>query len=115
AEDLVINNSPSATSNDIPARAISSLLQFSPQGTYGHRVKVTGTVIYRQNEDTLYIEDGVSGLFVRTVQPDHLLVGDNVEVLGFAARGDYTPMLQDATFRRTGAGLIPRPDQITAD
>ncbi len=102
-EDIVIDKLPPASSADIPARPISSLLRFTPEGAYGYRVKVVGTVIYRQNEDTLYIEDDTGGLFVQTVQPGRILVSDRVEVLGFAARGEYTPLLQDATFRRLGA------------
>jgi PAS domain S-box-containing protein len=115
AEDLVIDKPPPTSSEDIPARPISSLLRFTPQGTYGFRVKVIGTVIYRQNENTLYIQDDTGGLFVQTAQPGHLLVSDLVEVLGFAHRGQYTPQLQDATFRRIGAGSIPKPEDVTAD
>lgn len=114
-EDLVIDKPAPASPGDIPARPISSLLRFTPQGTYGFRVKVVGSVIYRQNENTLYIQDDTGGLFVQTAQPGHLLVSDRVEVLGFAQRGQYTPQLQDATFRRIGAGPIPKPEEITAD
>ena len=114
-EDLVIDSPQPATSSNIPARPITSLLQFSPQGTYGHRVKVVGTVIYRQNENTLYIQDDSAGLFVQTVPPGRLLVGDRVEVVGFAAHGDYTPMLQDADFVKIGADKIPKPVDVTAD
>jgi PAS domain S-box-containing protein len=115
AEDLVIDSPPPATSTNIPARPISSLMQFSPQGTYGHRVTVIGTVSYRQSEDTLYIQDESAGLFVQTVHAGRLLVGDRVEVIGFAAHGDYTPMLQDAEFRKIGAGEIPNPAEVTSD
>ncbi|HEX4121044.1 MAG TPA: PAS domain S-box protein [Verrucomicrobiae bacterium] len=115
AEDVVIEKPPPSAAENIPARPISSLLQFSPQGTYGHRVKVIGTVIDRQNENKLYIQDDTSGLFVQTVQSGGLLVGDRVEVVGFAARGDYTPMLQDADFRKIGTGETPLPVEITAD
>ncbi len=116
AEDLVIDSPTPVASDDIPARPIASLLQFSPQGSFGHRIKVAGTVIYRQNENTLYIQDGSSGLFVKTAHPGRLIVGDRVEVIGFAARGDYTPMLQDADFRKIGAaGKVPNPVEVTSD
>lgn len=114
-EDLQIQKPAPSAAGEIPVRPISSLLQFSPQGTYGHRVRVKGTVIYRQDPNTLYIEDDTSGLFVETAQPGKLLVGDEVEITGFAARGDYTPLLQDAAFRRLGGGALPHPDEITAD
>jgi PAS domain S-box-containing protein len=113
--DLVIDKPPPATSGQIPARPIASLLQFSPEGTFGHRVKLVGTVIYRQNANMLYIQDDSAGLFVQTVQPGAVEVGDRIEVVGFAARGDYTPMLQDAEFRKIGSGAIPRPAEVSAD
>ena len=91
------------------------LLQFTPQGPYGHRVKVVGTVIYRQNDDALYIEDQTEGLYVETKQAGPLALGDQVEVLGFPANGVYTPMLQDAVFRKIGTGPMPEPVQINTD
>ena len=116
-DDLVIERPPSGDTFTSPAKArpISSLLQFSPQGTYGHRVKVAGTVIYRQTPNLLYIEDDMTGLYVQTVQPDLVMPGDHVELLGFAATGDYNPMLQDAVFRKTGTDRLPAPDLVTAD
>jgi PAS domain S-box-containing protein len=44
-----------------------------------------------------------------------LLPGDEVEVLGFPAQGEYTPMLRDAVFRKIGAGPVPVPDKVTVD
>ena len=98
----------------IQERPIEQLLQFSPHGSYGHRVKVNGTVIYHRDAD-LYIQDEREGLYVQTRQPDSLLVGDQVEVLGFPAKGEYTPMLQDAIYRKTGPGPLPGPFLISAD
>jgi hypothetical protein len=45
-DDLVIEIPTPTEPFAIPARPIGSLLQFNPQEPYGHRVKVTGTVIY---------------------------------------------------------------------
>ena len=113
--DMVVDVAAPADPFAIPSKPIENLLQFTPQGPYGHRVKVVGTVIYRQDDDTLYIEDKTEGLYVETKQPGTLLVGDQVEVLGFPAKGEYTPMLQDATFRKIGSGLLPEPDVINCD
>jgi PAS domain S-box-containing protein len=98
-----------------PTQSIGSLLQFAAEGTYGHRVKVAGTVIYRQNDSVLYIQDETEGLYVETQQPGPLLPGDRVEVLGFPAQGEYTPMLGDAVFRKVSSGPVPVPDMVTAD
>jgi PAS domain S-box-containing protein len=113
--DLVVDVAAPADPFAIPSKPIEQLLQFTPQGPYGHRVKVAGTVIYRQDDDTLYIEDKTEGLYVETKQPGALFVSDEVEVLGFPAKGEYTPMLQDATFRKIGSGPLTEPDVINCD
>jgi PAS domain S-box-containing protein len=113
--DLVVDPAEAGDPFALPAQSIVKLLQFTPQGPYGHRVKVIGTVIYRQNDDTLYIEDQTEGLFVETKQSGSLALGDQVEVLGYPANGVYTPMLQDAVFRKIGTGALPEPVLINAD
>ena len=113
--DLVVDMAEAGDPFALPAQPIVKLLQFTPQGPYGHRVKGVGTVIYRQNDDTLYIEDQTEGLYVETKQAGPLSVGDQVEVLGFPANGEYTPMLQDAVFRKIGLGSLPEPAQINTD
>lgn len=110
--DLVIESPAPEDPFAGPARPISQVLQFAPHNPRSHRVKVAGTVIYRRDE-TLYIQDETEGLYVQTKQADSLLPGDRVEVLGFPARGEYTPMLKDAVFRRIGSGPIPTPTRIT--
>lgn len=97
-----------------PLRPISQVLQFAPHSPLGHRVKVEGTVIYAQDQ-TLYIENETDGLYVRTKQADSVIPGDRVEVLGFPAQGEYTPLLQDAIFRKIGSVAMPLPQTITAD
>ena len=112
--DLTIESPAPENPFSQPTRPIEQLLQFTPHGSYGHRVKVKGTVIYRR-DDVLYIQDGTEGLYVETMQPDPLLVGDIIEVVGFPAKGEYTPMLQDAIFRKIGQGPLPVAADITAD
>lgn len=114
AEDLTIVSPAPKDPFAIPTRQIEQLLQFTPQGSYGHRVKVKGTVIYH-GEDALYIEDKTEGLYIETRQLGQLLPGDEIEVLGFPAKGEYTPMLQDAIYRKVASDALPVPDHITAD
>ncbi|MGH8024615.1 MAG: hypothetical protein ACRED1_13585, partial [Limisphaerales bacterium] len=113
--DLVIETAAPKNPFKAPTLPIERLLQFTPQGPYGHRVKVTGTVIYRQDNDVLYIQDRAEGLYVETRQTGPLLPGDVVEVLGFPAKGEYTPMLQDAIFRKIASGPKPEPISIDTD
>lgn len=110
ATDIAAASDPYA----VETQPIEKLLQFTPQGPYGHRVKVAGTVIY-QTGDSLYIEDEKEGLYVKTTDTEKVLPGDKVEVLGFPAKGEYTPELQDAILRKTGSGPLPTPDSINSD
>jgi PAS domain S-box-containing protein len=113
-DDLTIESPAPENPFALPTRPIEQLLQFTPHGSYGHRVKVRGTVIYRR-DNVLYIQDGLEGLYVETMQAGSLLVGEIVEVVGFPVTGEYTPMLQDAIFRKIGEGPLPVPSNITAD
>ncbi len=112
--DLAIDIAAASDPFTVKSQPIEKLLQFTPQGPYGHRVKVTGTVIY-QLGNTLYIEDEKEGLHVETTELEKVLPGDKVEVLGFPAKGEYTPKLQDAIFRKIGSGPLPTPDLINTD
>ncbi|MCC6821960.1 MAG: PAS domain S-box protein [Verrucomicrobia subdivision 3 bacterium] len=114
-EDLTIESSAARDPFDIPIREIGSLLQFTPQGSYGQRVKVTGTLIYQHPGTVLYLQDEKQGLYVQTKEKGPLTAGDRIEVLGFPAQGDYTPVLQDAIYRRIEPGVAPRPDPVNHD
>ncbi len=114
-EDLVVESPAPPNPFAAPSRPMEQLLQFAPEGSYGHQVKVDGTVIYREGDNGLYVEGKTSGLYAETQQGGGLSPGDRVEVLGFPAQGDYTPMLQDAFFRKVGSGPPPAPDLVTAD
>lgn len=114
-EDLMIEQPAPADPFSIPSRPIGSLLQFAPLETYGHRVKVTGTVIHYEPGRALFLQHGDQGLEVQTRERKPLHLGDSVEALGFASQGDYTPRLQDAIFRKVATGEVPTPAQVTPD
>jgi PAS domain S-box-containing protein len=112
--DLVIDIGAANDPFAIKTQSIEKLLRFTPQGPYGHRVKVAGTVIY-QLGNSLYIEDEKEGLHVQTAVSEKVLPGETVEVLGFPAKGEYTPELRDAVIRKVGSGPLPIPDAINTD
>ena len=91
---------------------IADLLHFSASAASGHRRHVQGVVTMRR-KNSLYIQDQSAGLLVRiqhaTVEP-----GDLVRVAGYAAPGEYTPVLEDAVVERTGRSGL-RPPLISAD
>lgn len=114
-EDIVIEQAASTTPFDTPAQSIGSLLQFTPGGNHGHRVKVIGTVAYQEPGRAVFIQDENEGLFAQTRQRSALRPGDRVEVLGFAAKGEYTPMLEDAIYRKVDDGEAPEAVTIDVD
>ncbi len=114
-EDLEISSPAPTDPYAIAARPIGSLLQFAPQETYGHRVKVAGTVIYCAPDGTIFLQDGDQGVEVQTKERDPLHLGDRAEVLGFVSQGQYTPVLQDAVYRKIASGPLPRPALLTPD
>jgi PAS domain S-box-containing protein len=108
---------PPSTSDPFatPPQPIESLFRFSPRGRSLHRVHVDGTVVYRQAGGALYVADDSSGLAVQTRQEGALVPGDRIQVVGFPAMGEWTPVLEDATFRRIGTATAPPPVPTTAD
>jgi diguanylate cyclase (GGDEF)-like protein len=97
----------------LPVRTISSLLQFAPDVSVVHRVRVRGRVALRW-PGQLYIQDGSQGIFIPTVQKTPLALGDTVDVVGFPSMGEYTLMLEDAVFKREGGGQIITAAFVTA-
>ncbi|MGA2176844.1 MAG: ATP-binding protein [Verrucomicrobiota bacterium] len=114
-EDLEVKNPAPKDPYAAATRPIGSLLQFAPQESYGHRVKVAGTVIYYAPGEAIFLQDGELAVEVQTKQRDPLQLGDRVEVLGFVSRGEYTPRLQDAAYRRIASGQPPEPVVLTPD
>lgn len=114
-EDLKIEIPATKEPFNTPVRTIGSLLQFTPQETYGHRVKVAGTVIYYEPGTVMFLQDASHGVEVQTRKKLDLKLGDQVEALGFVGRGDYTPLLQDAVYRKISDGEPLPPARLTID
>jgi len=113
-EDLVVETPAVQDPFALAAQPIDSLLQYSAQGSYGHRVKVVGTVTLNYG-NRFYLQDGSQGVCVRTRQTTPARLGDRLEVLGFAARGLYAPMLESGVYRKIDPGPPVVPDRISAD
>jgi signal transduction histidine kinase len=97
-----------------PVWPIGSLLQFSPQETDANRVKIAGEVTYFEPGQKAYLQDGAQGVEVQTRSEEPLRLGDRVEAAGYVSRGLYTPLLQDAVFRKLPGGSAIQPATLTA-
>jgi PAS domain S-box-containing protein len=114
-EDIIVVGHAPPDVPSQPAQPIGTLLRFAPQGPYGHRVKVAGTVVLQQPGRAMFVQDEQHGLYVQTRQPGKLQPGDRVELVGFPEKGEYTPVLQDAVWRKTGSGPEPTPALVRPD
>ncbi|HEX7071845.1 MAG TPA: response regulator, partial [Rhodothermales bacterium] len=99
----------------VAVRPISSLMQYEPDRPTGHRVHVRGTVTLHEPGQRLFLRDNTGGLMVTTRHESLLTPGDQVEVVGFARIGEFSPVLEDALVRKVGPGTAPTPVTIVAE
>jgi len=115
AQQVVVEEPAAPDPFSLPLRPCNSLLRFRPQGIEVHRVRVHGAVTLQHAGRSLYIRDKTDGLYVVTAQTTPVQLGDEVDVAGFPALGEYAPVLEDAIFRRTASGPLPLPVEVTAE
>ena len=112
ADGLIVEQAAPANPFAVPTQPIDSLLQFTPQGSMENRVKVIGTVVYFEAGNAVFIQDGSHGLHCQTLLRESVQLGDQLEVLGSPAKGEYSPILEDAVYRKTATGSEPKPDVV---
>jgi len=113
--EIEILRAPPAEPFNIPTHAISDLLRFSLAGNLGNRVKVHGVVTLYRPGKAIFIQNENGSVFAQTQQnTPEITVGDEVDLVGFATMGPYEPELQNAIFRRTGVGALPKPLMLSA-
>ena len=95
-----------APAKEIP---VSALLRFSPGMGTRHRVRLRGVVAYQHLGSDLFLQIQGKGLHVLTQQTTPVAPGDLLDVLGFPAMGDTSPILEDAVFHRLGHRKEPDP------
>lgn len=112
--DLVVAKPPPEKPFDGEPRPVASLLQFQQlTGEHGHRVHVRGIVVHHRPGAILWVRDHDRSLRVDTTQRESLKPGDEVDVLGFPALGDYSAVLEDAVFRKRGSEGAPPPHVLS--
>lgn len=96
-------------------RPVNTLLRFSLSDDWQRRVRVQGTVEYqRPRLREIYMSDATGGVLVESDQDEQLRPGDRIDVLGFAAAGDRSPAIRDATFLRIGHQPPPPAEPVDA-
>lgn len=94
---------------------IEAVATFDPDHLAGRRVKVHGIVTMRLPGEGFILEDASGGMRILTRQTNEVRMGDLVDVLGFPAIGDFSPQLEEASFRNVGTGPLPAPKKTTAE
>jgi diguanylate cyclase (GGDEF)-like protein len=77
-------------------------------------VKVEGVVTWQVPGKLLYIQDAKDGMRVETSAPDLVPAGTKVEVVGFPAMGEYSPVLKYGVFRAIGKTAEIAPLRVEA-
>ena len=99
----------------LPVRDVNTVMRYTPDNAPGHRIRVRAVVTANRDGRLLSVADETHGLFIHAENAgDDLKVGDLIDVVGFPAMGDYTPILEDVIYRRVGKGTLPAPIPITA-
>jgi diguanylate cyclase (GGDEF)-like protein len=76
-----------------------SLLRFTPNQAFLHRVHLRGSVTLFWPGRALCLQDGSQGLCAQTAQTARLNYGQEADIVGFPATGEFTPTLVNAIFR----------------
>jgi PAS domain S-box-containing protein len=112
--DVKIERPPPPDAFAIPMRGLQSVLTFGTVGVGAHRTKIAGTVSYQRLGRGLYLQQGDQGIYVQTTQATVTPPGTQVEAVGFAAAGAYSPVLESATFKVLGSTEPPAARRANA-
>ncbi len=91
------------------ATPVTKIGTFSAQSDDLHRVKVIGTITARFPAQGIFLMDATGGVYAESQDGFTGNQGDEVEVVGFPARGNYSTVLRSAAIRPMGKhqSLIP--------
>ena len=115
-QHLTVTEAAPADPAALPVQPVNSLMQFTQvPGTGGHRIRIQGVATMRASDSTIYVRDAAGGVAVRAERGLAVAVGDQLDIVGFAAPGDYLPELRNATVQKREPGPAPLPVHITID
>lgn len=97
-----------------PMSHIASLAGFNPRIEMAHRVRVAGTVTWRQ-ERTFFLQNTDGCVRVQALSGSVLKVGGSVEVAGFPEQATHLVLLTHALVRNGGPMAPARPAATNAE
>jgi len=114
-DQVQILEPPPADPFAIEITKIASVGTFDPNRLAVRRVKVEGVVTLPLADRGFYLQDGSGGIFVQTMQTNQVHIGDSVAALGFPAIGNFSPVLEEASFHPAAPEKPPAPQWTTAE
>ena len=97
---------------EAPLRQVDRLMSFASDGLFGHRVRVRGVVTYHLPGEGFWLEQNGRGLRVIQPQGEIFATGETVEVTGFPASANYSPVLEDVMVKRLSSGIPPPASEL---
>jgi len=114
--NIVVASEVPTAPQALPVRSIASLMQFEPDdASEGHRLRVQGTALLQTPGGAIYLRDDSGGLVAHASGGTAIAAGDRLDIVGFAAAGQYLPELQDASVLGRQPGPAPEAEYVTAD
>lgn len=112
--DIQVTKSAPSDPFALPVQPIDQPFQFQSSKDLRHRIHVQGIVTFRDPRwCTLFVQDEHDSVYVRTLTPPDLDVGDQVDVVGFVVWESFGPVISEANYRRIGSGSVPPATAIT--
>ena len=97
-----------------PVIHFDSLLSYSPNSAFRHRVQVRGATTFFWPGRMLCLQDGSQGLCAQTDKISPVRPGEMADVIGFPSVGDFSPTLTDADYKASGGTQPVPPLVVTA-
>ncbi|HTV62440.1 MAG TPA: histidine kinase [Verrucomicrobiae bacterium] len=104
--DFIIQEAAPMNLFNEPLTPLNGIAQYREGLSPGYQVHVRGIVTYQRKGKDLFLEDGISGLQVKSKLDLSVSPGDVVEAVGFPAVENQLPVLEDAVFRKTGEAPV---------
>jgi signal transduction histidine kinase len=98
-----------------PVVPLGGLAQYRRDNSLDRRVHVKGIVTLQRLGENLFLEDASGALQVQSRQATALVVGQEVEAVGFPSFESFLPVLQDAVLRATSQPAVavsPKPASV---
>ncbi len=112
-DDIEVLDAPTPA-DQVPRIAPGELLAFHPNGRRERRIAVAGVITAVFPNGEIYLEEEGTAFAARLTRPTKLVVGERVELTGFAEVFQFAASVVDAEIRRREPGEAPRPVPVVS-